>query len=122
MNTLGQIVDDPQVAAMGLLEDVAIPGDDRAMPIRHARRRTGTVLGATPHRCRGRAALPVLGGDRRARAVPADVVAIDAHTHPQTEEFLAAMGARRRRWASTSARNARPCRSARWPTPTAPAT
>jgi predicted TIM-barrel fold metal-dependent hydrolase len=32
-------------------------------------------------------------------AVPslsADVVAIDAHTHPQTEEFLAAMGARRK--------------------------
>jgi uncharacterized protein len=28
--------------------------------------------------------------------LPPDVVAIDIHTHPQTEEFLAAMGARRR--------------------------
>jgi predicted TIM-barrel fold metal-dependent hydrolase len=34
------------------------------------------------------------------RKVPADLVAIDVHTHPQTEEFLAAMGARRTQMAS----------------------
>jgi predicted TIM-barrel fold metal-dependent hydrolase len=28
-------------------------------------------------------------------SIPADLVAIDVHTHPQTEEFLAAMGARK---------------------------
>ncbi|MCW2699184.1 MAG: 4-hydroxyphenyl-beta-ketoacyl-CoA hydrolase [Blastococcus sp.] len=28
-------------------------------------------------------------------SIPADLVAIDVHTHPQTEEFLAAMGSRR---------------------------
>lgn len=27
--------------------------------------------------------------------VPRDLVAVDVHTHPQTEEFLAAMGPRR---------------------------
>jgi predicted TIM-barrel fold metal-dependent hydrolase len=32
--------------------------------------------------------------------VPADVLAIDVHTHPQTEEFLAAMGARRQQMGS----------------------
>jgi len=29
------------------------------------------------------------------RSIPANITAIDVHTHPQTEEFLAAMGARR---------------------------
>jgi predicted TIM-barrel fold metal-dependent hydrolase len=34
------------------------------------------------------------------RTIGADITAIDVHTHPQTEEFLAAMGARRKQMGS----------------------
>lgn len=43
-----------------------------------------------------------------ARSIPATITSIDVHTHPQTEEFLAAMGARRKQMGSHFGKERKP--------------